>query len=357
MEHWKKFNKGAFGVIYKPKVNAPEIFRGKVMKVSFGDDLIREATMQEKAHACFPDLVPKIYESGSNYIIMEEAEGETLDSIIESDPRLGQRVYNRMVNALRDFHDICKIGHFDAHTDNVIYDKKRDKLSIIDWGFARDLPKGVITKDIMLRLYWKAVAESTKHPGWASSNTNFPKRAKRDIYLGYATEIAPYAKNKTASYNQIIEIIKKNKRVPITNFKFLKHLSNNNSISNNPIRYYAGKSDYEAVKNYVNAGFSVKEGNPLHAAILAKNYKIINLLLSSGARLNDVDASLGTPLHAAIDTRNNNMVRYILRLGALPGLRDAKGRSSIQYAKDKGYPFLASSLKKHKVSLKSFNRR
>ena len=78
----------------------------------------------------------------------------------------------------------------------------------------------------------------------------------------------------------------------------------------------------------------------LYFAALGGNLEVADLLLRSGAGVND-HAEAAAPLHGAVMGGSAEMVRWLLDHGADPALPDYKGRGPKQLAEDMGRQDLA----------------
>ena len=341
LKGWTKVSEGRHGMIFRPP---PGIEEGRVLKISFGEPLYKEVAMQMRVHKCFPHLVPAVHRSGPDWILMDEAKGETLYSIMKKNPKLGNKVYGRFIGELRNIHEKCGVAHFDAHARNIIYDKETDKISIIDWGFATTIPRRGVDKEVILRKYWESVTESLGNKKFFRRNKNFVNSLGRDIYMGYATEIAPYTKNKTAVSRNVIEVMK-GKKVPSLNLDFLIHLNSNKYKNKKPLELAAQSGNIKLVNSYLDAGFSPKSGFPLHYAVRGKNTKIVDKLLEQGVRLDTKTQKNETPLHVAVSVRDANMISHLIKKGAPLKSRNAKGLTPKQLAKKLGEYKLADILR------------
>lgn len=69
----------------------------------------------------------------------------------------------------------------------------------------------------------------------------------------------------------------------------------------------------------------------LSVAIKSGNYRLVDLLMNNGFRLNAIDANGNTPLYRAIENQSPyNMIDFLLQKGADPCLESATGENSIR---------------------------
>ena len=85
---------------------------------------------------------------------------------------------------------------------------------------------------------------------------------------------------------------------------------------------------------------SVMGETPLFAAVFnpgAEAVDIVNALLRANANVRQVDRSGDTPLHVAVGNDQDGVAKLLIRRGARVGERDAKGRSSLERAMERGH--------------------
>lgn len=94
-----------------------------------------------------------------------------------------------------------------------------------------------------------------------------------------------------------------------------------------------------------NAEYRKNGYTPLHLAPFSTNHKkIIDLLVSKGATVNDQSASGATPLMFAVMRGQKDDVVYLLEHGANPNLADAYGETPLDCALQMGYQSLVQPL-------------
>ncbi|KAI8333604.1 ankyrin repeat-containing domain protein [Chlamydoabsidia padenii] len=73
---------------------------------------------------------------------------------------------------------------------------------------------------------------------------------------------------------------------------------------------------------------------PLHEAALRNRGNVVRLLLENGANVNAKGVDLDTALHDAIDNGHPDVVEILLQFGADPHIRNSKGMSPMEMAKE-----------------------
>ncbi|ACO68116.1 predicted protein [Micromonas commoda] len=77
---------------------------------------------------------------------------------------------------------------------------------------------------------------------------------------------------------------------------------------------------------------------PLAAAAFRGDEPMVEALVQNGADVNHADAGTGdTPLHVAVGNDQDGVAKLLIRRGARVGERDAKGRSSLERAMERGH--------------------
>ena len=77
---------------------------------------------------------------------------------------------------------------------------------------------------------------------------------------------------------------------------------------------------------------------PLAAAAFRGDEPMVEALVQNGADVNRADAGTGdTPLHVAVGNDQDGVAKLLIRRGARVGERDAKGRSSLERAMERGH--------------------
>jgi ankyrin repeat protein len=120
-----------------------------------------------------------------------------------------------------------------------------------------------------------------------------------------------------------------------------------------PLSVAVQDASFEAIDLLFNHGASVCYGSPLHYAVRREQkdrLRIIQYLLSKGARINDVMGqhhlvtyhhfqafALGTPLHEAARNGDVEVVDFLLNNNADPTIEDTRGEIPIQIARAKNH--------------------
>ena len=102
----------------------------------------------------------------------------------------------------------------------------------------------------------------------------------------------------------------------------------------------AGSGDVDAVKYHLAHGVRVnaqdKTGKTaLLWAVRSQRHAVVSHLLARGANPNLADNSEVTPLFWAVRMRRNELVAQLLSKGADIGHKDKRGRTALDYSKDK----------------------
>ena len=78
--------------------------------------------------------------------------------------------------------------------------------------------------------------------------------------------------------------------------------------------------------------------SPLAAAAFRGDEPMVEALVQNGADVNRADANTGdTPLHAAVGNDQDGAAKLLIRRGARVGERDARGRSALERAMERGH--------------------
>jgi ankyrin repeat protein len=115
--------------------------------------------------------------------------------------------------------------------------------------------------------------------------------------------------------------------------------------------FFGGPGSADAARALLAAGAdaSARSENdfwvlPLHSAAAGGHADIVELLLSAGAEPNQRQLHGWTPLHAAAQNGDLRSLEALLAAGADPALRNDKGRSAADVARDAGHEDLAARL-------------
>lgn len=108
----------------------------------------------------------------------------------------------------------------------------------------------------------------------------------------------------------------------------------------------------EAVSALLAAGASVhvfsrnpQQNQPLHAALaLGRNVQTIHLLIQHGADANATQAGGFTPLFSAATANRQDLAEILLANGANPHQKSDAGKTSADFARDRGHADLAAWL-------------
>jgi ankyrin repeat protein len=132
------------------------------------------------------------------------------------------------------------------------------------------------------------------------------------------------------------------------------HLECTPHKSDTPLTYAVKYGSIEIVRLLVSHGARVDHGNLLHAACESSHpgrLEILAFLLERGAPINVLKEAhnterlrilpcifrRGTPLHEAIMYRRRAICAALLVHGADPEVRDTKGKTSIEFAREIGF--------------------
>ncbi|XP_029287338.1 LOW QUALITY PROTEIN: serine/threonine-protein phosphatase 6 regulatory ankyrin repeat subunit C [Cottoperca gobio] len=101
----------------------------------------------------------------------------------------------------------------------------------------------------------------------------------------------------------------------------------------------------------VNSLQDQEQSSPLHAAAYLGDVNIMDLLITSGAKINAKDQGLLTPLHRAAASRNEKAVALLLKHGAEVNTQDKYGHTPLHMAAAKWATGCAEALIPHVCSL------
>jgi uncharacterized protein len=104
----------------------------------------------------------------------------------------------------------------------------------------------------------------------------------------------------------------------------------------------AQRSDVQAVKNLLDKGVDVNSRSstgsyPIHAGAVNNNKDMLDLLIAKGANLGVQNKEGDTPLICATKYGGGKeaTVKLLLEAGAYSGIADKKGKTALDYAKEK----------------------
>lgn len=132
-----------------------------------------------------------------------------------------------------------------------------------------------------------------------------------------------------------------------------KERANSRSADGWPLLHLAAAfADEPTVRLLLDAGADVKQisGTPmrnhaLHAVLaLSKDTAVIRLLIERGADVNALQAAGYRPLHQAAVTGREDLVRMLLDAGADRTARCDRGKTSAEYARERGHDAVAAML-------------
>lgn len=150
---FKRIGRGGYADIYlaKKKDNNDSL-AVKILKSQKDQDSIKRLLVEgesiQKINDTYPESpVVKVHEfgrettTGQYYIAMEYLDGQNLKHILENDIHIGLHyklfIIKEVAKALRDSHDL-DIYHRDVSPENIIIDYKNKKVTLIDFGIARE---------------------------------------------------------------------------------------------------------------------------------------------------------------------------------------------------------------------------
>lgn len=122
MTHYPLVGKGAQGAVFKI---APD----RVVKVyKHQEDVETESEVLKAAQES--TIVPKLYEVGSKYVIMEYIEGPSLDQYFESNPEITEELTAKIIFLLKEMKRL-NFTRLDARLRHILLSKQGD-LKVID---------------------------------------------------------------------------------------------------------------------------------------------------------------------------------------------------------------------------------
>jgi len=133
-------------------------------------------------------------------------------------------------------------------------------------------------------------------------------------------------------------------------------------ISEKMVRH-AGDGNRDIVEKYLLEGAKVnfktkkKHETALYKAASNGHEKMVEFLLSIGARVDERNKKGETPLHGAVEKSHDKMVRILLQAGADVNAQDNKGRTALMKAANKAYEFIATILLEAGANLELKNKK
>jgi len=79
----------------------------------------------------------------------------------------------------------------------------------------------------------------------------------------------------------------------------------------------------------------------LQLAVLNDNQRVVQILIEAGAKVNHQNNDQFTALHAAATAGNSTLLQYLLKHGADQKLKDGRGMTAADHAKEAGFDFEA----------------
>lgn len=105
-------------------------------------------------------------------------------------------------------------------------------------------------------------------------------------------------------------------------------------------------ADLDIVDLLIAGGADLNSSDALHTAAEKGRYEMVKFLIGKGANVNEVGFEYclsdskydeaGTALHFAVDANNTEVAKLLLENGADVAIRDAKGRTAMERATEKG---------------------
>lgn len=138
------------------------------------------------------------------------------------------------------------------------------------------------------------------------------------------------------------------------------------AINLTPLSWAVACAPVRVIKTMFDRGADVQKGEPLQHAIDRETdiVEVLSLLLEKGAPLNktmyqnDYQSwrlyffmGLGTPLHKAADQGKVDAVQYLLGQGADTTIKDARGWTALDYARDSNHPDVVKLLEDVRAKL------
>jgi uncharacterized protein len=118
-----------------------------------------------------------------------------------------------------------------------------------------------------------------------------------------------------------------------------------------PVGLAAFFGHLEAVQTLIAAGADIHAAakNPfkvqaIHAAVASKNLDIVRAVLEAGADPNAAQQQGFRPMHESGSSGNRALAELLMQHGADPALKNDDGKSTIDYARDKGHTEFATWL-------------
>lgn len=130
-----------------------------------------------------------------------------------------------------------------------------------------------------------------------------------------------------------------------------------NSHNETPLMYTALVGDLPRTQQILSKGARVNQPgwSALHYAAIKGHTKIVSLLISRGANVNEHSPDGDTPLILAVRSGDVDTVQALIKAGADPLLSNFKAQNAIETARSEGRRSLATALEKIAESRKAKN--
>ncbi len=118
-----------------------------------------------------------------------------------------------------------------------------------------------------------------------------------------------------------------------------------------PVGLAAFFGHLDAVKTLIAAGADIHAAaknsfkvQPIHAAVASKNLDIVRAVLDAGADPNAAQQQGFRPIHESGSSGNRALAELLIQHGADPALKNDEGKSTVDYAREKGHSEFATWL-------------
>lgn len=140
--------KGKYSYVYQLSDDKViKVIRNKYQKKSEFSKLKKEVYFYEQVNDL--DFIPKVYEHGEDYIVLEYIKGKTFFDLLFEGTKI-TKMQMKEVDMLLQKLEMKNVYHNDTHFENIIYGENK-KLYLIDLGNAEHIKsnkKWVIIKKI-----------------------------------------------------------------------------------------------------------------------------------------------------------------------------------------------------------------